>query len=160
MVLTVGSQTLPIPDGTTLVFTYADATSTQCVRVSYTDASGTHTMNIVPGQTLDALTSNRPYRNPMQPSEGVEYVMANVGIAFDYDVVMAFIKKLALYPVGALVELSNRKIGCVVDNEHAMRPIVRLTDTGDILDLYLDFSCLNLTIRRVIAEDEILRVVG
>ncbi|MDR1193308.1 MAG: HD-GYP domain-containing protein [Peptococcaceae bacterium] len=100
----------------------------------------------------DALTSNRPYRMPMQPAEAVEYIMAGVGTSFDYDVVVAFINKLELYPLGSFVELSNGKIAVVLSNDFPLRPVVQMMDTGEIFDLYNDWRHLSLTIKRVFTE--------
>jgi HD-GYP domain-containing protein (c-di-GMP phosphodiesterase class II) len=96
----------------------------------------------------DALTSNRPYRTPMQPPEAIEYIMGNVSTAFDFEVVKAFLRKVELYPVGNFVELSNQQIAVVLSNENPMRPVVKTLDGGQILDLYWDRSCLSLTIKR------------
>ncbi|MGI6154048.1 MAG: HD-GYP domain-containing protein [Christensenellaceae bacterium] len=107
----------------------------------------------------DALTSMRPYRTPMQPQEAAEYIMANIGTFFDYDVVLAFLKKLELYPVGSFVELSDRRIAVVLDNVHAMRPIVQLVDTREVMDLYADMKFLSITISRLLSDDEVLSAV-
>lgn len=100
----------------------------------------------------DALTSNRPYRQPMQPADATEYIMGGVGTAFDYDIVSAFVKKMELYPVGSCIELSNGKLAIVLNNENQMRPVVRLATSGDILDLYRDRSCLSIVVNRLIPE--------
>lgn len=107
----------------------------------------------------DALTSKRPYRTPMQPHEAVEYIMAGVSSAFDYDVVMAFLEKLELYPLGSFLELSNGSICAVVDNQNALRPIVRLLDTGIVLDLLRDSACRSIVINRTLPYEELLRRV-
>jgi len=100
----------------------------------------------------DALTSNRPYRQPMQPAEALEYIMANTGTHFDYDLVKLFIDSLELYPVGSIVELSNNKAAVVKSNEYAMRPVVQMLDTGKTLDLYNDYKYLSLTIKRLLSD--------
>lgn len=98
----------------------------------------------------DALTSNRPYRTPMQPAEAVEYLMGSIGRDFDYDVVSSFLKKVDIYPVGSLVSLSNGKEAAVYNNEQPLRPVVRVLQTGEILDLYRDRNCLNIVISGII----------
>jgi HD-GYP domain-containing protein (c-di-GMP phosphodiesterase class II) len=100
----------------------------------------------------DALTSNRPYRQPMQPAEAMEYVMGGVSTAFDYDVVMAFLAKMEPYPVGCLVELSNGKIATVINNEFTMRPVVQTLDNGEILDLFNDRRYLDIVIKQMFPE--------
>jgi len=100
----------------------------------------------------DALTSNRPHRKTLQPFEAVEYIMGGAGSAFDYDIVLAFIKKLEIYPLASLVELSTGELAEVIDNENSMRPVVRLLDSGEILDLYGDYKNLNIVITRVLHD--------
>ncbi|MDL2252701.1 HD-GYP domain-containing protein [Ruminococcaceae bacterium OttesenSCG-928-I18] len=100
----------------------------------------------------DALTSNRPYRKPMEPAEAIEYIMGGSGSSFDFDMVQALVKKIDLYPVGSRVELSNGKFAEVVDNENQMRPIIRIEDTGEVLDLFRDRSCLSIVIKRIVDE--------
>jgi HD-GYP domain-containing protein (c-di-GMP phosphodiesterase class II) len=76
----------------------------------------------------DALTSKRPYREPSLPSEAYEYVMGNSGQAFNPAFVDIFVRKIAPYPVGMQVVLSNGWTGIVFkNNEHnLMRPVIRL----------------------------------
>lgn len=100
----------------------------------------------------DALTSQRPYRQPMPFSDAAEYVMGNCGTFFDYDVVKGFLKKLEIYPVGSFVELSNGKIALVVNNENQLRPIVRMVEPpNETVDL-CDKSMLNVVITRTFQD--------
>lgn len=101
----------------------------------------------------DALTSDRPYRSPMQESEAIEFIMANAGTHFDFDIVTAFLRKIDLYPVGSIVELSTGKFAVVTDNTNSMRPVVRLLCTGEVLDLYTDYRYLSVTIIKVLTEE-------
>ncbi len=75
----------------------------------------------------DALTSNRPYRRPNLPSEAIEYIMGGVGTLFDEEYVRLFLRKVAPYPVGTCVRLSNGIIGVVTQNHESqpLRPSVR-----------------------------------
>lgn len=76
----------------------------------------------------DALISNRPYRAALLPSEAMEYIMANGGIMFDLELTKIFARKVAPFPVGTYVKLSNGYIGIVVENyeEVCMRPKVKI----------------------------------
>jgi putative nucleotidyltransferase with HDIG domain len=98
----------------------------------------------------DALTSNRPYRSPLPPAEAIEYVMGGIETQFDFSVVEAFIKRLELYPPGSKIRLSNGATAVVYNTENAMRPVVRILPTGEILDLYRDRDCLNLVITEIL----------
>ena len=110
---------------------------------------------IAVADVYDALTSYRPYRTPMTPAEAVEFIMGNIGVQFDYAVVIAFLRKLELYPVGSFIQLSNGKNAVVLNNENPLRPVVRLLDNGETLNLYTDRGCLNLTIAKPVDINEI-----
>ena len=108
---------------------------------------------IAVADVYDALTSSRPYRGSMQPSEAIEYIMGSIGTAFDYDAVDSFIRKLEIYPIGSYLLLSNGTIGAVVNNEIQMRPTVKLVNTGEIVDLAQDRSRLNIVIERILSDE-------
>lgn len=76
----------------------------------------------------DALTSDRPYRRALIPSEAIEYIMANSSTHFDYNMVRAFSRVIVPYPKGTLVKLSNGEIG-VVENtlpNFPLRPNIKI----------------------------------
>lgn len=81
----------------------------------------------------DALTSNRPNRPPLLPSEAIEFLMANCGSSFDLEIVRVFMKKIAPYPKGIEVELSNKEQGIVVENtsDYSLRPAIRIFKNSD-----------------------------
>ncbi len=76
----------------------------------------------------DALISKRPYRKALLPSEAMEYIMANGGLMFDVDLVKVFVRKVAPYPIGTLVKLSNGYSGIVKENndEACLRPMIKI----------------------------------
>lgn len=76
----------------------------------------------------DALSSKRPYRDAMPPCECVEYIMGGTGTLFDPKVVDIFTQRIAPYPVGTSVKLSNGWIGLIVENyiSYSLRPKVRV----------------------------------
>ena len=59
-----------------------------------------------------------------------------------------FIRKIAMYPVGCEVNLSDGTIAVVMENneEYILRPKVKVIPTGEIIDLKKDDSARNLTI--------------
>lgn len=85
---------------------------------------------IAVADVFDAITSQRPYRDACTPSEAYEYIMANSGAHFDPTVVKVFLRKIAPYPVGSMVKLSNGYQALVVENTSNLmtRPVVRLVD--------------------------------
>ena len=84
----------------------------------------------------DAITSYRMHRNPLLPSEAFEIIRKDIGVSFEYDVVKAFFEKLELYPVNTVVELSDGRLGIVVECDGALRrrlrPAVRIWGTSEI----------------------------
>jgi HD-GYP domain-containing protein (c-di-GMP phosphodiesterase class II) len=76
----------------------------------------------------DALTSSRPYRKALLPSEAMEYIMANGGTMFDLELTKIFARKVAPFPIGTYVTLSNGFTGIVINNyeDACMRPKVKV----------------------------------
>lgn len=103
----------------------------------------------------DALTSKRPYRSPLLPSEAMEYVMANGGIMFDVMLTKIFARKVAPFPNGTYVKLSNGLMGIVAENfeDACMRPKVKIIIDANghkvdpfMVDLRLDKNYRSVTI--------------
>lgn len=106
----------------------------------------------------DAMTSKRPYKAAIPTNEVLEYIAGGSGTLFDSKITALFLKKVAPYPAGTCVELSNKSIGIVVKNYHecCLRPQVRIfkdsngqTVTPYILDLTMDTSAMNITITKI-----------
>ena len=107
---------------------------------------------IAVADVYDAVTSYRSYRKPMAPSEAIELVLSEAGSAFDYDLVKYFIDRLEMYPLNTTVELSNKRLGVVEDNKNSMRPVIRMTDNSELIDL-MDLNSQNLVITRVLNNE-------
>jgi len=109
----------------------------------------------------DALTSERPYRKAQSPSEAMEYVLGGVESIFDPRMATVFIRKIAPYPVGTTVRLSNGYTAIVIENyeEVCLRPKVRVIKNGDQdvppfdINLATDFNLLNVVIMGIAADD-------
>ncbi|MDR1619350.1 MAG: HD-GYP domain-containing protein [Clostridiales bacterium] len=97
---------------------------------------------IAVADVYDALVSDRPYRHAMLPSDAVEYVMSGYNTMFDPLVVDAFVRKVAPYPVGTCVRLSNNVTGIVVENFESacLRPKIKVVKNGEATDEYLDLA--------------------
>ncbi len=83
---------------------------------------------IAAADVYDALTSERPYRKAVLPSDAAEFIMASNAAQFDSKVVEAFVRKIAAYPVGTCLQLSNGYSVIVTANhkESGLRPKVRV----------------------------------
>ena len=106
----------------------------------------------------DAITSKRPYNEPLLPSEAYEYILGNSDQAFKGEIVNIFTKKIAPFPLGLHVQLSNGLEGIVYKNyEDCMtRPLIKLKplpgQSGEnYIDLKNDTSAYNITIQKVFA---------
>lgn len=76
----------------------------------------------------DALTSDRPYRRALSPSEALEYIMAGGDSQFDFDMVKTFAHLIVPYPEGTLVALNTGEYGIVeeVCHNYPLRPKVKI----------------------------------
>ncbi len=111
---------------------------------------------IAVSDVYDALTSQRPYRVALSPSEAIEHIMGNSGSLFDPAIVSTFMKRIIPYPVGSNVLLSNGMRGVVVQNNTGgvVRPkvqVIRSNEQGvnttqEVLDLFNDPDLLNVTV--------------
>ena len=91
----------------------------------------------------DTIISKRVYKEAMLASEAYEYIMGNVGTHFDPTVAGAFLRKIAPFPVGTCVRLSNGKAAIVVENRTSfmMRPVVKLLKASSAEpDVYIDLA--------------------
>lgn len=107
----------------------------------------------------DALTSDRPYRKAMLPSNAMEYIMGGSGSMFDPKIVHSFTRKVAPYPLGTCVRLSDGTEGIVTENfeDCCIRPKIRVLKAGpacnpptESINLKDDPHAFSLTIVEVV----------
>ena len=103
----------------------------------------------------DALVSKRSYKKAYKPSEAIEYLMANVGNMFDLNVVITFLKYIAVYPIGTKVVLSTGQEAQVIKQNIGvpLRPVVAL-DKNNVIDLCNDQDSLSIVIKDSNLEQE------
>lgn len=65
--------------------------------------------------TFSALVSNRPWRRKFQPYEALKTMISVVMNRFDLNLLRMFLNKIAMYPVGSYVELSDGSIAQVLE---------------------------------------------
>ncbi|MCL2087086.1 MAG: HD-GYP domain-containing protein [Oscillospiraceae bacterium] len=99
---------------------------------------------IAVADVYDALVSDRPYRKAVFPLEAIEYIKGSGGSSFNFEVVEAFSKKIAPFPVGTCVKLSDNSIALVSENfkSYAQRPKVKVFMENDkeITPYYLNLK--------------------
>lgn len=109
---------------------------------------------ITVADVYDALTSNRPYRQPWSVAEAEEFMMGGSYTHFDYDIIVAFLAAFAPYPKGSKVLLNDgRKAFVVSNNTNVLRPLVRVINSNGTttdIDLYNDFNYLSLSIEKIV----------
>lgn len=78
--------------------------------------------------SYDAMTTNRVYRKAMQPSDALENLYTGAGKLYDISLLSSFRDKVAIYPIGVTVLLSNGVTGVVADinSDCPHRPIIRV----------------------------------
>ncbi len=81
----------------------------------------------------DAITSVRPYRDAAPAHVGYEAIVEGAGTAFDPEVVAAFKKVVAPYPIGTEITLADGRRGIVaqVPPNAPDEPVVRVTHAAD-----------------------------
>lgn len=86
---------------------------------------------------FDALISKLPYHDPISPSGAVDYILGNTGSEFDPDLAELFTRKIAIYPDGCEVMLSDGRTALVVENdsEYMLKPKVMALPDGEMIDL-------------------------
>lgn len=105
----------------------------------------------------DAMTSDRPYRRAVCPKEAIEYIHANKGKIYFKDVAEAFIERIAPYPRGTLVRLSDGSPAVVeeLNDKWPLRPVVKLiykTNIGYRYEIIKLMKRQNLLIEDVIYD--------
>jgi HD-GYP domain-containing protein (c-di-GMP phosphodiesterase class II) len=96
----------------------------------------------------DNMVTENPKRKAYLPSEAIEYIMANNGQIFDPKMVKIFLRRVAPYPLGTILMLSNGKKVIVIGNneECSVRPMVRDLENNKEYDLTYDKKMQNVTI--------------
>lgn len=109
----------------------------------------------------DALTSDRCYRKKWPTYKAVDFLIENSGTKFDPDLVRIFLQRIAVYPNGSMVRLSNGQIALVKEQNRftPLRPVVRvITDEeGNSIEHYVVDLMEVLSLTVVDSEVEISR---
>lgn len=76
----------------------------------------------------DALTSNRVYREAIEPHKAIAYIMQHSDTHFDAKLVELFVDNVAPYPIGTMVKLNNGLKGIVVHvrPRNSFRPVIKV----------------------------------
>ncbi|MCD6363225.1 MAG: HD domain-containing protein [Synergistetes bacterium] len=105
----------------------------------------------------DILVSGSPFQSRVKPNEAVEALMAMSGTFFDKEIVEAFLKNVAVYPIGTTVRLSTGEIAVVsqVKRGLPMRPVVKIIKSSEGKELDLPVE-LDLSTEPSITIEEVI----
>lgn len=107
------------------------------------------------------LVTNPNNHARIYPYQALEQILAESGKSFNPEVVKAFSRNIAPYPVGATVRLNNGIIGVVIEvfRDFPTRPIIKqiTNNTGGIQKSFPEINLIeekNLCIKGIITEQE------
>ncbi len=108
----------------------------------------------------EAMVAKRCYKDPLLSGLVMEYIMSKCGTMFDKDILDVFVHTIPAYKTNDRVTLSSGETGVVIKStqDNSLRPVIRLDNTGEIIDLYADRNSLNKTITGM--PDALLREIN
>jgi HD-GYP domain-containing protein (c-di-GMP phosphodiesterase class II) len=76
----------------------------------------------------DAMTTSRPFRKEIRPDKALAVLMQGRGKAYDPSITKVFVAMLGIFPMGAVVRLSNASTGVVfrVNRDDLLHPRVKI----------------------------------
>jgi putative nucleotidyltransferase with HDIG domain len=97
------------------------------------DQLSTHVLLVAICDVYDAMTSDRIYQRGVPSTVGLTAMHQLAPSEFGKELMQEFIRCLGIYPVGSLVELTDRSLGIVMVNDpsNRLRPVVLLVRDGD-----------------------------
>ncbi len=105
----------------------------------------------------DALTSDRPYRKRLEPSEALKRILNWDKFNFNEEMVHQFIRCVGIYPIGSLVRLESGLLGVVIEQgtKDLLHPVVQVVydpKRRGLIEPYI----INLSELKVKHEDSII----
>ncbi len=92
------------------------------------DGIGRHARMAAVCDVYDAITSERPYKQPWSAAHALRKMAEWAPTHFDTPLFHAFVKSVGIYPIGTLVMLESGRLGVIVDQTEAslLRPKVKV----------------------------------
>ncbi|MCR4790123.1 MAG: HD domain-containing protein [Treponemataceae bacterium] len=114
--------------------------------------------------SYEAITSPRFYKTARSTFEGVIELLQNKDLQYNQDVIMALVKSISFYPIGAYVYLSDGRIAQVADAnpEDPKSPFVQILTEKDENGNFktVKTNQTNLKITRVLNKNEAENVLN
>ncbi|MGH8669837.1 MAG: HD-GYP domain-containing protein [Burkholderiales bacterium] len=109
--------------------------------------------------TFDALTSRRPYAEPVSPSTALSMLYKWRGTFFDAALVEQFIRCIGIFPLGSVVELNSGEVGIVIAQNTEKRLQPRVMVIRDVAGHELrPQKLLDLSREPKLSKDEVYRI--
>lgn len=107
----------------------------------------------------DALTSDRPYKRAMCPSDAFEFILSKAGSMFDFGLTKIFSRIMVPYPEDTLIRLSTNSVAIVTKTHpiYPLRPMVKiLKDTNpNLIGKHIDLAdVLSIVITEIVYDIE------
>lgn len=103
----------------------------------------------------DALTTNKAYRAKMMPHDVLDYILSLGNKHFDKNILDAFVRHIAYYPVGTAVVLNSGEKGLVsrYNQYYPNRPVIRIVmdEDGQMLQKHKEVDLSKKLEYRVVA---------
>lgn len=104
--------------------------------------------------TYDTLSAGRPNKKALFPSDVLEFLIANAGTMFDYDMVNTFCKVVIPFSKGTLVDLSNGDIAVIQETlpNFPLRPIVKIIKSSNLDSINKEMNLIDeisITIKNI-----------
>lgn len=102
---------------------------------------------IAVADVFDALVTARPYKTAKTPAQAIE-IMFTMSNKFDINIFKSFLSVINAYPNGTNIKLSNGKEATVIaqNKSYPLRPIIRLNDTNEEINMSSDMEYLSVVI--------------
>lgn len=110
----------------------------------------------------DAMTTDRAYRSALLPQQAIEYLLNSSGTAFNPEMCRLFVKSVAIFPIGTVVQLTNGLLATIVEVDAGIpyRPVVGVIDEpGGKVNNLIDLRARNdILIAKIMLPSEVVQL--
>lgn len=94
---------------------------------------------------FSAQIHNRPYRKKLLPYKALNNALSIDLLKLDPVLLRKFVGRLSIYPIGSIVELSDKRLGLIIESnpEKPLRPIIKVI-RDEKLKRLTDFNLIDL----------------
>ena len=116
----------------------------------------------------DNFITDRGCKKSMRIDQAYEKIASESGFSFDPEVVSVFLSRIALYPIGTIVKLTNGQFGVVIETtsklQHRPKLRILIDEKGVFLEKHFEIDLssshyLTLFVQRVVDDDEALQLM-